>query len=127
MPSTKRRKLQQAKSAQASTRHVDDALTSADIEGLASLSHRATKEEKIRMAKGEDDEKNDHRSSTARRKEKKASEGKSTTNKEKARKKNFLMTLGKAKRKGKRSLVEHRKVLKAHVERSKKGGRRGNR
>ena len=127
MPSSKRRKLQQAKASSDSTRHVDDALTSADIEGLASLSHHATKEERVRKAKGEDDDKNDHRSSAARRKEKKASEGKSTTNKEKARKKNFLMTLGKAKRKGKRSLVEHRKVLKAHVDRQKRGGRRGNR
>jgi protein SDA1 len=127
LPAFKRRKLQQAKQDQATSRHVDDALTSADIEGLASLSHRATKDEKIRMAKGEDGEKNDHRSSAARRKEKKEAEGKSTTNKEKARKKNFLMTLGKAKRKGKRSLVEHRKVLKAHTDRQKKGGRRGNR
>ena len=127
LPAFKRRKLQQAKQDQATSRHVDDALTSADIEGLASLSHRATKDEKIRMAKGEDGEKNDHRSSAARRKEKKEAEGKSTTNKEKARKKNFLMTLGKAKRKGKRSLVEHRKVLKMHTDRQKKGGRRGNR
>ncbi|KAK3716952.1 Severe Depolymerization of Actin [Vermiconidia calcicola] len=126
LPSAKRRKLQQ-QAQQNSQRHADDPLYSNDIEGLASLSHKATKEEKLRRAKGEpDEEKNDHRSTTARRKEKKASEGKSTTNKEKARKKNFLMTLGKAKRKGKRSLQEHRKVLKAHVDRSKRGGRRGN-
>ena len=126
MPSNKRRRLQ-AQAAAAASRHADDAFTAAEIEGLASLSHKATKEEKVRMAKGTDEEKNDHRSTTARRKEKKASEGKSTTNKEKARKKNFLMTLGKAKRKGKRSLVEQRKVLKAHVDRGKRGGRRGNR
>ena len=50
----------------------------------------------------------------------------SSTNKEKARKKNFLMTLGKAKRKGKRSLVQERAVLKGHIERKKRGGRRGN-
>lgn len=124
MPSAKRRRMQQQQNTQ---RHADDALTSADIEGLASLSHKMTKEEKIRMAKGDPEETNDHRSTTARRKEKKASEGKSTTNKEKARKKNFLMTLGKAKRKGKRSLVEYRKVLKAHVDRQRKGGRKGNR
>jgi protein SDA1 len=125
MPSAKRRRMQQQQ--QSADRHADDALTSADIEGLSSLSHKLTKEEKIRMAKGDPEEKNDHRSTTARRKEKKESEGKSTTNKEKARRKNFLMTLGKAKRKGKRSLVEHRKVLKAHQERQKKGGKRGNR
>lgn len=126
MPSTKRRRLA-AQAAATADRHADDALTAAEIEGLASLSHKATKEEKIRKAKGgEEGMENDHRSTTARRKEKKASEGKSTTNKEKARKKNFLMTLGKAKRKGKRSLVEQRRVLKAHVDRGKRGGRRGN-
>ncbi|KAK3057382.1 Severe Depolymerization of Actin [Extremus antarcticus] len=123
MPSAKRRRIQQQ---QNSERHADDALTSADIEGLAKLSAKATKEEKIKMAKGEDDEKNDHRSTTARRKEKKAAKGQSTTNKEKARKKNFMMTLGKAKKKGKRSLMEHKKILKAHTDRSKRGGKRGN-
>ncbi|CAK3800234.1 SDA1 domain-containing [Lecanosticta acicola] len=124
LPANKRRRLQaQQQNAQ---RHVDDEVTADQIEGLAKLSHKATKEEKIRMAKGDPGEANDHRSTTARRKEKKAAEGKSTTNKEKARKKNFLMTLGKAKRKGKRSLVEERRILKAHVARGKKGGRRGN-
>ena len=88
------------------------------------LSHKKTKEEKIAAAKGDKDEK--HQSTTAKRKEKKRSEGKSTTNAEKARQKNFLMTLGKAKRKGKRSLTEVRKTMKGHVERSKRGGRRGN-
>ncbi|KAH9821987.1 protein SDA1-like [Teratosphaeria destructans] len=132
LPSAKRRKLAQEAAAKAAARHADDAVTADDIAGLASLSHKTTKAEKVAMAKGqrldgkEDPGPNDHRSTTARRKEKKASEGKSTTNKEKARKKNFLMTLGKAKRKGKRSLVEHRKILKAHVDRSKRGGRRGN-
>ncbi|KAK5128738.1 hypothetical protein LTR85_000071 [Meristemomyces frigidus] len=134
LPSAKRRKLQQDAAAKTAARHADDAVTAVDIEGLAKLSHKATKEEKVRMAKGlglpngatEDAGANDHRSTTARRKEKKAAEGKSTTNREKARKKNFLMTLGKAKRKGKRSLGETAKVLKAHVERGKRGGRRGN-
>lgn len=108
----------------AATRHSDDPLTAAEIEGLAALSSRTTKEEKIAMAKGDRSDK--HMSTTAKRKEKKVEEGKSTTNKEKARKKNFLMTLGKAKRKGKRSLVEHRKILRGHIERQKRGGRRGN-
>ncbi|KAF3926216.1 hypothetical protein ABW21_db0209415 [Orbilia brochopaga] len=45
----------------------------------------------------------------------------STTNKEKARKKNFMMTLGQAKKKQKRSLMDHRRILKAHAERQKKG------
>ena len=134
LPSAKRRKLASQAAAAAQARHADDAVTAADIAGLAKLSHKATKEEKVAMARGErPDEQgrfgaagNDHRSTTARRKEKKASEGKSTTNREKARKKNFLMTLGKAKRKGKMSLVERGKVAKADLERRKRGGRRGN-
>ena len=68
----------------------------------------------------------EHKSTQAIRKSKKDAEGKSTTNKEKARKKNFLMTIGKAKRKNKRSLVETKKVLQGHIERSKNGGRRRN-
>ncbi|KAJ9628696.1 Severe Depolymerization of Actin [Taxawa tesnikishii (nom. ined.)] len=68
-------------------RHADDPLTAAEIEGLASLSHRTTKEEKIAMAKADRDEK--HLSRAAKKKADKQAEGKSTTNKEKARKKNF--------------------------------------
>ncbi|KAL1302732.1 hypothetical protein AAFC00_003086 [Neodothiora populina] len=117
------KRAQQAAAA-AAARHADDPLTAASIEGLASLSSRATKEEKIALARGDKDGK--HLSSTAKRKEKKISEGKSTTNKEKARKKNFLMTLGKAKRKGKRSLVEQKKILRGHIDRKKRGGKRGN-
>ncbi|KAK0843893.1 Severe Depolymerization of Actin [Friedmanniomyces endolithicus] len=134
LPSAKRRKLAQQASAAAQARHADDAVTASDIAGLAKFSHKTTREEKVAMARGERPDENgrfgaagnDHRSTTARRKEKKASEGKSTTNKEKARKKNFLMMLGKAKRKGKMSLVDRGKVLKAHVDRGKRGGRRGN-
>ncbi|KAK4556801.1 Severe Depolymerization of Actin [Recurvomyces mirabilis] len=131
LPSAKRRKLAVQAAAANAARHADDAVTASDIAGLAKLSAgKATKEERVALARGVRDgveaEKNDHRSTTARRKEKKASEGKSTTNKEKARKKNFMMTLGKAKRKGKRSLVEQRGILKAHVERGKRGGRKGN-
>ena len=118
MPGNKRRQRLE-------NRHADDALTAEQIEGLASLSAKKTKEEKMAMARADRDE--NHSSTAAKRKAKKEAEGKSTTNKEKARKKNFLMTLGKAKAKGKRSLTEHRKVLKAHTERQKRGGRRGNR
>ncbi|KAF2104336.1 SDA1-domain-containing protein, partial [Rhizodiscina lignyota] len=119
------RKTQRQKSQViAEGRHHEDPLTAAEIEGLASLSHKATKAEKIAAAKGDRDEK--HQSTTARRKEKKRSEGKSSTNKEKERQKNFLMTLGKAKRKGKRSLGDVRKALRGHVERGKRGGKRGN-
>ncbi|KAL8876021.1 MAG: hypothetical protein Q9198_005709, partial [Flavoplaca austrocitrina] len=108
-------------------RHVDDPLTAAEIEGPASLSIKNTKEQRIALAKaGKEDKTELRKSTTARRKEKKQEQGKSTTNREKARKKNFLMTLGKAKGKQKRSLVDRGKVLKAHKERGKRGGKRGN-
>ena len=107
------------------SRHADDALTAGDIEIAASLSKKLTKDEKIQMAKGDRDQ--THSSTTAIRKEKKRAQGKSSTNKEKERQKNFLMTLGKAKRKGKRSLSEVRKSLRGHVDRQKRGGRKGNR
>ncbi|KAI9369584.1 SDA1-domain-containing protein [Aspergillus egyptiacus] len=111
----------------AESRHKEDPLTAAEIEGLAALSAgKATREERIARAKEGKTDRSEHKSVTAKRKERKIEQGKSTTNKEKARKKNFLMTLGKAKSKGKRSLVETRAVLKAHQERQKKGGRRGN-
>ncbi|KAH7055880.1 SDA1-domain-containing protein [Macrophomina phaseolina] len=87
----------------------EDPLTAEEIEGLAMLSHRKTKEEKVAMARAEKPDK--HQSTTAKRKEKKVAEGKSTTNKEKQRQKNFLMTLGKAKSKNKRSLMDTRKFL----------------
>lgn len=118
MPSSKRMALLAA-------RHADDAITADTIEAAAKLGKKSTKEEKVAMAKGDRDEK--HQSTTAKRKEKKEAAGKSTTNKEKARKKNFLMTLGKAKGKNKRSLVDIKKTMQGHVERSKRGGKRGNR
>jgi len=111
-----------------SQRHVDDPLTAAEIEGLAALSRgKATRAQKLALLQEHKEDREDHKSKAARKKERKESQGKSTTNKEKARQKNFLMTLSKAKAKGKRSLVEHRKILRAHLERGKKGGRRGNR
>ncbi|KAI9889327.1 MAG: Severe Depolymerization of Actin [Vezdaea aestivalis] len=104
--------------------HPDDAVTAETLESLAALSKRATKEERIAAAAaGKTDE---HKSHEARRRERKAELGKSTTNKEKARKKNVLMTLGKARSKKKRSLMEQKRVLQAHVQRAKRGGRRGN-
>lgn len=90
-------------------------------------SGKLTKEQKAELLKQQKEDRPEHKSKAARKKERKESEGKSTTNKEKARKKNFLMTLRKAKSKGKRSLVEHRKILRMHNERSKRGGKRGNR
>jgi len=107
-----------------SARHSDEPITATTIEYAASLGKKSTREEKIAMAKA--DRETNHQSTTAKRKEKKAAEGKSTTNKEKARKKNFLMTLGKAKSKNKRSLGDVKKTLLGHVERGKRGGKRGN-
>lgn len=123
-PSQRKRAAQQAAALQA--RHADDPLTATEIEGLASLSKKTTKADKIALAKAGKGDESVHQSTQAKRKVKKEALGKSTTNKEKARKKNFMMTLGKGKAKGKRSLVEQGRVLKAHVERSKRGGKRGN-
>ncbi|KAF2966167.1 hypothetical protein GQX73_g7429 [Xylaria multiplex] len=106
-------------------RHMDEGLTAEQIEAPAML-RKSTKEERIALAMEGKPNREEHKSTSAIRKSKKEAEGKSTTNKEKARKKNFLMTLGKAKSKQKRSLVATRNVLKAHVERSKSGGRRRN-
>ncbi|KAH3907452.1 ribosome biogenesis-related protein SDA1 [Parastagonospora nodorum] len=117
LPSHKRAQLLAA-------RHADEAITAETIEAAASLGKKNTKEEKIAMAKG--DRETNHQSTTAKRKEKKIAEGKSTTNKEKARKKNFLMTLSKAKSKNKRSLTDVKKTLAGHIDRSKRGGKRGN-
>jgi protein SDA1 len=109
------------------SRHTDDPLTAQEIEGLAALSAaKATREEKIAHAKEGQPDRSERKSKEARRKERKEEQGKSTTNKEKARRKNFLMTLGKARSKNKRSLVETRAVLKAHHDRAKRGGKRGN-
>lgn len=112
---------------QAVPRHQDDPLTAESIEGLARLSRgKASKAEKVALAQSGKPAEQTHQSTQAKRQERKQQEGKSTTNREKARKKNFMMTLGKAKGKQKRSLVERGRVLKQHVERSKRGGKRGN-
>ncbi|KAH6608180.1 hypothetical protein Trco_004493 [Trichoderma cornu-damae] len=105
--------------------HADDGLTAENIEAPIRL-RKLTKEEKVALAKEGKPERDEHKSTQAIRKAKKDAAGKSTSNREKQRKKNFLMTLGKAKSKQKRSLVETRKVLRGHVERSTRGGRRRN-
>ncbi|CAO2652531.1 Nn.00g008140.m01.CDS01 [Neocucurbitaria sp. VM-36] len=117
LPSHKRAQLLAA-------RHADEAITAETIELAASIGKKNSKEEKIAMAKA--DRETNHQSTTAKRKEKKEAEGKSTTNKEKARRKNFLMTLGKAKSKNKRSLVDVKRTLQGHIDRKKRGGKRGN-
>lgn len=106
-------------------RHTDDGLTAENIEAPAKL-RKLTKEEKVALAKEGKPDREEHKSTQAIKKSKKEAAGKSTSNREKQRKKNFLMTLGKAKSKQKRSLVETRKVLRGHVERSTRGGRRRN-
>ncbi|KAL7900455.1 SDA1 domain-containing protein [Trichoderma sp. SZMC 28014] len=120
---SKFRKQQQQNQNQDS--HADDGLTAENIEAPIRL-RKLTKEEKVALAKEGKPDREEHKSTTAIRKSKKEAAGKSTSNKEKQRKKNFLMTLGKAKSKQKRSLVETRKVLRGHVERSTRGGRRRN-
>lgn len=126
LPAAQRKRATAAHQA-ALNRHRDDPLTAAEIEGLASLSKKSTKEERIAVAReGKTDKGEVRKSTTAKRKEKKQEQGKSTTNREKARKKNFMMTLGKAKGKQKQSLVDRGKILKAHKERGKRGGKRGN-
>ncbi len=126
LPAAQRKRAAAAHQA-ALNRHRDDPLTAAEIEGLASLSRKSTKEERVAAAReGKTDKDEIRKSTTAKRKEKKQEQGKSTTNREKARKKNFMMTLGKAKGKQKQSLVDRGKILKAHKERGKRGGKRGN-
>ena len=96
-----------------SHRHMDDGLTAESIEGLAALSKgKLTRAEKIALVqKSRDEDPDAHKGKEARKQERKREEGKSTTNKEKARKKNFLMTLGKARKNGKMGLVERKKLL----------------
>ncbi|KAK1254214.1 hypothetical protein MKX08_008209 [Trichoderma sp. CBMAI-0020] len=122
---SKFRKQQQNKNQNNQDGHADDGLTAENIEAPIRL-RKLTKEEKVALAKEGKPDREEHKSTTAIRKSKKEAAGKSTSNKEKQRKKNFLMTLGKAKSKQKRSLVETKKVLRGHVERSTRGGRRRN-
>ncbi|PHH71651.1 hypothetical protein CDD82_6391 [Ophiocordyceps australis] len=111
--------------AAAAPKPTDDEVTATEIEAPARL-QKMSKEEKVALARQGKPLREEHKSTTAIRKSKKEALGKSTSNRQKLRNKNFLMTLGKAKRKQKRSLVEVRKVLKGHVERSTRGGRRRN-
>jgi protein SDA1 len=111
--------------AAAAARHADDPLTAEQIELPATL-RKLTKEERMALAKEGKPDRDEHKSTQAIRRSKKEAAGKSSTNKEKARKKNLMMVMGKAKAKQKRSLVQTRKVLKGHVQRSKSGGRRRN-
>ncbi|KAK3387331.1 SDA1-domain-containing protein [Podospora didyma] len=107
-------------------RHIDEGVTADDIELPATLGKKNTREERIALAREGKPNRDEHKSTKAIRKSKKEAEGKSTTNKDKARKKNFLMTMGKARAKNKRSLTETKKALTLHVARSKNGGRRRN-
>ncbi|RGP68777.1 hypothetical protein FLONG3_8040 [Fusarium longipes] len=116
-----RRKRQQ----ELENRHRDDGLTAEQIEAPARL-RKLTKEERAELAKEGKPDRDEHKSTQAIRKSKMQAQGKSTSNREKQRNKNIFMTMGKAKSKHKRSLVETRKVLTRHVTRSTRGGRRAN-
>ncbi|KAK3344213.1 SDA1-domain-containing protein [Lasiosphaeria hispida] len=107
-------------------RHIDEGVTADDIEMPANIGKKSTKEERLAMVKDGKPLREEHKSTQAIRKSKKEALGKSSTNKEKARKKNFLMTIGKARAKNKRSLTDTQKSLKAHVAKAKSGGRRKN-
>ncbi|KAH6621478.1 SDA1-domain-containing protein [Chaetomium sp. MPI-SDFR-AT-0129] len=107
-------------------KHIEDGVTADDIELPAQLGKKTTKEERVALAREGKPGREEHKSTQAIRRAKKDAEGKSTTNKEKARKKNFMMTIGKARAKNKRSLVETSKSMRAHIARSKSGGRRRN-
>ena len=106
-------------------RHADEALSAEQIE-LPTKLRKLTKEERLELVRQSKPDREEHKSTHAIRKAKKDAARKSTSNKEKARKKNMLMTLGKAKSKQKRSLAVMQKVLRGHVNRAKRGGRRGN-
>ncbi|KAL6920438.1 hypothetical protein ACHAP8_008888 [Fusarium lateritium] len=106
-------------------RHRDDGLTAEQIEAPARL-RKLTKEERAELAKEGKPDRDEHKSTQAIRKSKMQAQGKSTSNREKARNKNIFMTMGKAKSKNKRSLIETRKVLTRHITRSTRGGRRAN-
>ena len=126
LPPAQRKRLATQQAALNRDRHADDPYTAAEVEGLASLSKKLTKAEKLAVAReGKDERADEHRSKQARRQERKREQGKSSTNKEKARKKNFMMTLGKAKGKQKRSLVEKGKALRAHQEHGRRSGSKG--
>ncbi|KAK3683411.1 SDA1-domain-containing protein [Podospora appendiculata] len=107
-------------------RHIDEGVTAEDIELPATIGKKSTKEEREALAREGKPGRDEHKSTQAIRKSKKEAEGKSSTNKEKARKKNFMMTLGKARAKNKRSLIDTKASLKAHVAKAKQGGRRRN-
>ena len=124
LSASRRKKLTQISVAQ-QDRHADDPLTKDDIEAVSSLSKRSTKAEQVALAKDGKAERSEHRGPKAVRQAKKDDEGKSSTNRQKARKKNFLMTLGKAKSKGRTGLVDRGKVLKGQSGKRKQGGKSG--
>lgn len=97
----------------------EDAVDVLAIQGPAKRG-KADKEARLAVAA----EGREGRDKFGSKKGKHAEKSHSTTNKEKERKKNFLMTVRKAKGKQKRSLVEKRRVLKAHVEKQKKSARK---
>ncbi|KAI5962505.1 SDA1 [Candida pseudojiufengensis] len=99
----------------------EDAVDSTTLVGK--IKYKQLREERIAHAKeGKED-----RSKFGSRKGKKEKES-STTNKEKARKKNFVMMIHKKSVQGKQklSLRDRQKVLRAHVDRQKRGGKKGN-
>lgn len=94
-----------------------------DIEGPRKKAKQDLEARLASVAEGRKD-----REKFGSRKGQRSEEGRSTTNREKARKKNFLMVKHRKDIQGKsmKKLTIKRKELKAHIDRGRRGGKRGN-
>lgn len=108
-----------AKRAAETTDHVDEMT----IQGPRKKAKQDLEARLASIAEGRKD-----RDKFGSRKGNRSEEGRSTTNKEKARKKNFLMVKHRKDIQGKsmKKLTIKRKELKAHLDRGRRGGKRGN-
>lgn len=100
-----------------------DFIDAIDIEGPRKKAKQDLEARLASIAEGRKD-----RAAFGSRKGQRTEEGRSTTNKEKARKKNFLMVKHRRDIQGKsmKKLTIKRKELKAHIDRGRRGGKRGN-
>ena len=100
---------------------IHEETVTSDIIARTQAPGKASKEEKLaKVMEGRED-----REKFGSSKHKKLDEkAHSTTNKEKQRKKNFLMTLGSAKRRQRKGLVERGKQLRGHAAQKKRQGQK---
>lgn len=105
------------------TSTASDFIDAIDIEGPRKKAKQDLEARLASIAEGRKD-----RAGFGSRKGQRSEEGRSTTNREKARKKNFLMVKHRKDIQGKsmKKLTIKRKELKAHIDRGKRGGKRGN-